>query len=188
MVLTLVLECSPLLGAFSDAILLKAIGTFLSYHIGGSKFLCFTTLKDQVKDNWEHFITSLDLNLETQSIFNCCLVLNRFSHLQLCVPPIDCSPARIFQPRILQTILEWVSVSFLQRIFFPTESNLGLLCLPALAGGLLQAPPGEPIFVTKPLYKRSINTGVLASLVEPCKVDLASELMKGVILPGEELG
>ena len=70
---------------FSDAILLKAIGNILSYHIGG-QILYFTTLKDQVKDNWEHFITSLDLNLETQSIFNCCLVLNRFSHLQLCVP------------------------------------------------------------------------------------------------------
>lgn len=35
----------------------------------GGPILFFTTLKNQVKDNLEYFITSLDLSLERHSIF-----------------------------------------------------------------------------------------------------------------------
>ena len=91
----------------------------------GGQILFFTTLKDQVKDNWEHFITSLDLNLETQSIFNCCVHAKSLQSSPTRCAPIDYSLPGCSVHGILQTrILEWVAVSFSRGSSQPRDQTL----------------------------------------------------------------
>ena len=66
----------------------------------------------------------------------CACVLSRFSHVQLCTAPMDCSPPGSSVFGILQArILEWVAIPFSRTE--PRSSTLQADSLPS-------EPPGKP--------------------------------------------